>query len=180
MPHQKDGKNRLEFQMRIFMLNYLKKIINIKYSRSWLNTEKSPCGHQQPYNFIFGFCRFLETCGKLRKTKIGIFEAKELTVTGEKSFRSSQKEGFLEPIKKNLYIVNYWWAGVGNYVYNTILVITKIYIFLLYFTSVLLLIMRSQPVSIVWSVTSTATFYHCWSYTDHSDLWIWCVVYIWY
>ena len=57
-------------------------------------------------------------------------------------------------------------------VYSTILVIIKIYIFLLYFTSVLVLIMRSQPASITWTVTSTAAFYHCWSYTEHYDSWI--------
>ena len=44
--------------------------------------------------------------------------------------------------------------------------------FLLYFTSVLLLIMWSQSASIAWTVTSTAAFYHCWSYTEHSDIWI--------
>ena len=26
--------------------------------------------------------------------------------------------------------------------------------------------MRSQPASIVWRVTSTAAFYHCWSYSE--------------
>ena len=57
-------------------------------------------------------------------------------------------------------------------VYSTILVIIKIYIFLLYFTSVLVLIMRSQPASITWTVKSTAAFYHCWSYTEHYDSWI--------
>ena len=34
--------------------------------------------------------------------------------------------------------------------------------------------------SIEWTETSTAVFYHCWSYRGHSDLWIRCVVYIWY
>ena len=67
--------------------------------------------------FLFGFCQFPDTCGQLRKTKIGWFEA-ELAVTGEKLFRLSQKERFLEPIKKNPYIVNYWWAGVRNYVWH--------------------------------------------------------------
>ena len=96
-------------------------------------------------------------------------------------FRLSQKEIFLEPIAKNSYIVNYWWTGFNNYVYSTILVITKIYIFhLLYLTSVLLLKMRSQPASITWTVKSTASFYHCWSYMEHSVLWIRCVVYILY
>ena len=97
----------------------------------------------------------------------------------KKIFRLSQKERFLEQIEKNPHIFNYWWAGVSNYVYSTILVTTKVYIFLLYFTSDLLLIMRSQPASIEWTVTSTASFSHCWSYTEHSDLWIICVAYIW-
>ena len=44
------------------------------------------------------------------------------------NFRSSQKKIFLEPIGKSPYIVNYLWAGVSNYVYSIILVITKIYI----------------------------------------------------
>ena len=77
--------------------------------------------------------------------------------------------------KKSSYRCNYWWADV----YSTILVITKIYLFLLlYFASVLLLTMRSQPASITW--TSTAAFYHCWSYREHSVFWIRCVEYIWY
>ena len=67
---------------------------------------------------------------------------------GKKFFRLSQKERFLEQIEKNPSIFNYWWAGVSNYVYSTILVITKVYIFLLCFTSDLLLITRSQPASI--------------------------------
>ena len=56
-------------------------------------------------------------------------------------------------------------------VYSTILVITKIYIFLFrYFTSGLLLIMQSQSASIAWTVTSTSALYHCRSYREHSDL----------
>ena len=60
--------------------------------------------------------------------------------------------------KKNPYIINYWWAGFSNYGYSTNWAITKIYIFLLYFTSVLLLMMQSQPASVSWTVTSTAAF----------------------
>ena len=78
--------------------------------------------------------------------------------------------------KKYLCQCNYWWAGVRNYVCNTILVIVKIYIFLLlYSTSALLFIIPSHSSSIAWTKTSTATFYHCWSYMEHSDLWIRCV-----
>ena len=80
------------------------------------------------------------------------------------NFRSSQKERFVGLIGKSPYIVNYLGAGVRNYVCSITLVITEIYIFpLLYFTSVLLLIMRSQPSLIAWTVTSTAAFYLCWS-----------------
>ena len=71
------------------------------------------------------------------------------------------------------------WDSISNYVYDTVSVITKIYIFLLYFVSVSLLIMQSQPASIAWTVTSAVAFYHCWSYA-HSVLWIRGVVYIWY
>ena len=38
----------------------------------------------------------------------------------------------------------------------------------------MLLLMRSQPDSIAWTVTSGAAFYHGWSYTEHSDLSIRC------
>ena len=94
-----------------------------------------------------------QTLAELRKTKIGLFEAEESTVSVEKIFN----------------------------VYSIILVFTKMYIFALYFTTVLLLIILSQPSSIgwtVWTVTSTAAFSHCWSYMEHSDLWIRCVIYI--
>ena len=58
----------------------------------------------------------------------------------------------------HIHLSSYWWAGISNYVSNTISVITKIYIFLLYFSSVSLLIIRSQTASIAWTVTSTAHF----------------------
>ena len=121
----------------------------------------------------------LDFCRQRRKTKIGWFEAEHLAVTGEKNF-DYQKEPFLEPIKKVL-ILLITGEPVSANVYSTILVITKIYIFLLlYFTSVLLLIVQSQPFSFAWTVTSTAAIYHCWSYMEHSDLWIRCVACIWY
>ena len=98
-----------------------------------------------------------------------ILEAR-LAVTGEVFFLIvliDSKGKFLKRIEKNVKK------------YSTILVITKIYVFfLLYFTSVLLLIMQSQPASIAWTVTSTAGFYHCWSYTEHSHLlWIRCDIF---
>ena len=75
--------------------------------------------------------------------------------------------------RHSIHLSNYWWAGISNYAYSTMLEITEIYIFLLlYFTSVLLLIMWSQSASIAWTVTSAAAFYHCWSYKEHSVLYI--------
>ena len=79
-----------------------------------------------------------------------------------------------------IHLSNYWWAGISNYFLGSISVITKIYVFLLYFASVSLLIMRSQPALIAWTVRSTAAFCHCWSHTEYSDLWIGRVVCIWY
>ena len=91
-------------------------------------------------------------------------------------FWLTQKDRFLKPIKKTPYIVNYWWTGVSDC--SIIFVITKIYIFLrLYFTLVSLLIMQSQPSSIARTVTSTVAFYHCWSYTEDSHLWIRCDIF---
>ena len=50
-----------------------------------------------------------------------------------------------------IHLINYWWVGISNYVCSTISVITKIYIFLLYFASVSLLITRTQLASIAWT-----------------------------
>ena len=109
-----------------------------------------------------------------------LIQSRKIICNWEKKIFSglSQKKRFLEPMKKNPYTVNYWWkyVSVSNYAYSTILVITKIYKFLLlYFTPGLLLIMWSKSVSIVWTVTSTAALYHCWSYREHSDLWTRCI-----
>ena len=71
------------------------------------------------------------------------------------------------------FMLNLW-----NFLKSNILEVKILYILeIFYFTSVLLLIMQSQPASIAWTVTSTAAFYHFWSYTDHPDLQIRCVVY---
>ena len=77
--------------------------------------------------------------------KQNIVEA-HLAVTGRFFLIISKGKIFRADQKRNPYIVNYWRADVSNY--STVLVITKIFIFLLYFTVVLLLIMRSQPASI--------------------------------
>ena len=69
--------------------------------------------------FLFGFCRFPDTSGQLRKIKIGWFEAEKSAVTGEKNFiRLSQKERLLEPIEKKSFAVItgesvsalFWWS----------------------------------------------------------------------
>ena len=87
----------------LYAESFQEKFIKIKYSGSSLGSENSQCGRQQPYNF--SSWRFQDTCGQLRKTKIGWLEADELAVTGEKNFPLSQKKRFLEPLKKknNLY-----------------------------------------------------------------------------
>ena len=103
-----------------------------------------------------------------------ILEAR-LAVTGEFVLLlvliDSKGKIFKADRKKSLY-------RVSNY--STVLVISKIYIFLpLYFTLVLLLIMQSQPTSTAWTVTSTVEFYHhCWSYTEYSYLlWTRCDIF---
>ena len=61
-------------------------------------------------------------------------------------------------------MLNLW-----NFLKSNILEVKILYFLeIFYFTSVLLLIMRSQPASIAWTVPSTASFCHCWSYTEHS------------
>ena len=131
--------------------------------------------------FPFGFCQFPDTC-RSQKNQSWLIRSRRISCTWREDFRLCQKERFLEPIGKSPYIANYLWAGVNSIIaYSIILVITKIYIFSLrYFASVLLFIMWRQPSSIAWTVTSTAAFYHCSSYMEHSDLWIRCVAYIWY
>ena len=91
-----------------------KTFIKIKYSRCSLDPENSCCGHQQSYNFFSVFCRFRDTCRRLRKTKIGRWSrrinynwGKNLFISKGNSFRADQK--------KTVYSVNYWWAGDSRY-----------------------------------------------------------------
>ena len=87
--------------MQNFLLNLLKNnsLKEIKYSRSLPDPENYWCVYQYLYNF--GFCRFLDTSGWLRKTKISLFKVEKLVVTIEKIFSQlSQKKVFLEPINK--------------------------------------------------------------------------------
>ena len=121
-------------------------LTKIKYSRNSPDLENTRCGHQQPYNFFSVFASFCQTLpGNLGKQKSVDSKQKNWLQLVKKNcfFWLSQKESFLEPIEKNPSIFNYWWAGMSNY--STFLGITKIYIFLLlYFTLVLLLIMLSH------------------------------------
>ena len=87
---------------------------------------------------------------------------------GKKFVLIISKGKILEPIKENSYIVNYWWTSVSN----SIALFWWSRRFIYFFLFVLLQFMQSQPASITWTVTSTAAFYDCWSFTEHSDLWI--------
>ena len=82
-------------------------------------------------------------------------------------------------LKSPIHLSNYWWAGISNYVYNNLSVITKMYIFLLYFSLVLLSITQSEPTLITWTVTSRAVFKILYI-TRNMNLWIRCIVFIWY
>ena len=151
MPHPKDRKSQLRFQTQNSMMNLLKKRIS----------KRNLYMFNSPWKF-FGW------------PSAEKFEAEKLAVhTGDLSIISIGK-ALKADLKKSFFCYKYWWASISNYVYNTILVITKIYIFLLYFTLVLLLVIRSQPTSVGWIATTTAAFYHCCSYAEYR-----CVVYIW-
>ena len=119
MPHPKYGKNQLDF--KIYMLNLLKKIYQKKS-----NIQEA--------------CQTLKIIGVANSSHIILFRF--LPISGHYNWRKKfvsiiSKGKIFRAYNKNPYIVNYWWTGVSNYFYSTILVITKIYIFLhLYFTSV--------------------------------------------
>ena len=170
MPQPNDGKSQLDSQTQSFMLNFLrKKVINkIKCCRSppdpdFLGVTIS--GHVTYFRF-FSFSRHPRS----------IFEANELAVTGDKIFdylkrkdsESRSKKVLIllitcELVSASMSIALFWWS--------------QTFIFpLLSFSSVLLL-KRSQSSLIAWTVTSTVAFYHSWSYTKRSDLWIRFVVY---
>ena len=136
--------------MHSFMVNILKKssLKKIKYSRSLPDPENFLCGHQQPYNFFSVIADF-QTRFRLLPI-FNWFKVEKLAVTGDFFFFFwlSRKKS-IRADQKNPYMADYWWAGIKNH--STILMIMKIYMFiLLYFTLVLLLIMRNQPVSIAW------------------------------
>ena len=135
------------------------------YGANYPNQSKSrPCLLSildENYNYFLLYLGFF----------LGTYEPR-VNYLKRKTFKSRSK-------RSSLFRYKYCWASISNYVCNTILVITKIYIFLLYFILILLWIMQSQPTSIRSTVTSTAAFYH-WSYTEYSVLWNRCFVYIWH
>ena len=104
----------------IFWKYSLKKI---KYSRNLPDPENY-------WLFLFGFCQFPTVADNSGKPKSVDSKQKNKLKLGEKNFLDYLKR-FLKPIKKNPYTVNYWWTCVSNYVCSAILVITKIYIFLI-------------------------------------------------
>ena len=153
--------------MQNFMLNLLKKkkkgFLEARQTLKILGVAIS--------NHIISF-QYLPIFGRLKKTKIVWSSAEELAVTGEKSFFIISKEKIFRADWKESLLVNrclqhYFGDHGDSYISSP----------LFYFSFA---IIQSQPASIAWTVTSTAAFYHCWKYTEHSGLWIRCVVCIWY
>ena len=156
MLQSRDGKNQLDSQTQNYMLNLLrKKFINkIKYSRSLPDPDF--LGVTISSHVIY--FRFLPFFRHLRTTQVNqnwSIRSKRISSNWDENFWISQKEKFLEPIKKKsllitcelvsatMFVALFWWS--------------QRFIFpLLYFTSVLIL-KRSQFSSIVWTVTSTVT-----------------------
>ena len=169
MPHPNNGKNQLDIQKQNFKLNFSRKI-----HKQFLETHQTLkiLDVAISSHLIFFFFLVLLISGHFQTTQ----ENQNWSIRSRKISCNWGKGGF--PIiskgqafrtdqKKSLLRYKYCWASISNYVYDTIVVITKIYIFLLYFTLVLLLIMRSRPASIGWTVTFAAAPYHCCSYTEY-------------
>ena len=161
------------------MLIFLrKKVINkIKCSRSppdpdFLGVTIS--GHVIYFRFL-PFSKHLRTTEENQNWLIG---SRTTSCNWGENFRLSHKERLLEPISKSPYIVNYLWDGVSNYVCSIILVIAKIYIYssLFHFSFVI----EAKPTFLDCVSSNIYSFYHCLSYTKHSDLWIRFVAYIWF
>ena len=143
-------------------------------TRSSPDPENSRGGHQQSYTFFLVFTNLRTLPGNwpIRSRK---FNCKR-----EIFFWLSQKEKFLEPIENNPFFVSITGEPVSATISRALFWWSQRFIYFFFFILLQLLIMRSQPASVAWTVTSAAAFYHCWSYTEHSVLWIRCVVYIWY
>ena len=172
MLQPRDGKNQLDSHTRNYMLNLLrKKFINkIKYSRSLSDPDflgVTISSHVIYFQFL-PFFRHLRTTlvnqnWSIRSKRIS--SNWDENFSKGKIFRADQKKSLLitcELMSATMFVPLFWWS--------------QRFIFpLLYFTSVLIL-KQSQFSSIVWTVTSTDAFYHCWSYMKQSDLWIRFVV----
>ena len=143
-------------------------------TRSSPDPENSRGGHQQSYTFflVFTNLRTLPGNWSIRSRKIN---SKRVNF-----FWLSQKETFLEPIENNPFFVSITVEPVSATISRALFWWSQRFTYFFFFILLQLLIMRSQPASVAWTVTSAAAFYHCWSYTEHSVLWIRCVVYIWY
>ena len=127
----------------------LNSFIKIKYSRSSPDTENFCCVYQQPYNFFPVFA----DSGHFRETQLNqnwSVRSTKISCNRRLFFWLS----LLEPFENNLYFVFITGEPV-------------LYTFLIYFTSVLLSMMRSQSVSMAWTVTCVSAFYHSWRYKKH-------------
>ena len=122
----------------------------MKYSRILLDPKNSRWCYQRLYNFFSVFLNFGTIADNSGQSKL-LIRSGRISYNWGKIFWLSQTERYLELIEKISCIVNYWLAGVSNYACNPTLVITKICMFSVYVTSVLLLKMRSQPGS-AWTV----------------------------
>ena len=95
--------------------------------------------------------RFLPISGHLRATQENqnqLIQSKRISCNWGKRFSVISKGKVFRADRKKILISLITGEPVSAVMCSTILVITKIYIFLLYFTSVLLLIMQSQSASI--------------------------------
>ena len=153
----------------LFWMLWKKKKIN--YFGTSPRPENFWCGHEQPYDFfsVFAISRHLLTTQEnqswsIRRGRISCNWGKKLLIISKaKIFRAALKKSLLV----SWCLLHYSGDHRDLYISSSL--------FYLRFV-----IMWSQHSSIAWTVTSTAAFYHCWRYTEHSDLWIRCVVYIWY
>ena len=93
--------------MQNFMLNLFKKkkIKKPQAIKKLVQPWKLSMRPSAAISFLFGFCRFRDTSGRLRKTKSGLLETEKFDVIGEKISRISQGIVFLEAIEKNPYFV---------------------------------------------------------------------------
>ena len=80
------------------------------------------------------------------------FEAEKLAVlTGDLSLKAD--------LKKSFFCYKYWWASISNYVYNTILVMTKIYIYIYFFLFYFIIVIDDVKPTYLDSVNSN--IYSC-------------------